>query len=386
MITRRSFLGASLGISSGVGAGIAATILGHSSNAEATLLNAAAVTPKPVHWRMPAEEGAHDRTWMCWPSSASIWGADLRSVQDAILEIATTIAEFEPVSILARPTEVGPLKPLLKGVEIVPAPVDDLWARDTLPNFLTRTTSNGSTELGASHARFNGWGRKQTSAGDTQLAALVAKHLGIGLNDSGLTGEGGGVEIDGTGTMLAASSCWVNRNRNPGKSKIQIEASLLAMLGAQRMIWVDGLANHDITDGHIDTLARFINPTTILIDKPAFNDPDDPWVGVASRTREQVRQARTAAGGPYNIVEITQPKTVRGSGDDFLPTYMNYYVCNGGVIAPQFGDKSADAAARKVLQSLFPNHEVVLLNIDALAAGGGGIHCATQQQPASTKK
>jgi agmatine deiminase len=342
---------------------------------------------------MPAEDAPHDRTWMCWPSSKGVWGSDLTGVQDAILEIALTIAEFEPVSLLARSTETAAVRRLVKGVEVIDAPVDDLWARDTLPNFLIRRQTNGTIQLGASHARFNGWGGKQISSGDTQLAALVAKRLGIALADSGLTGEGGGIEVDGTGTVLAAASSWVNSNRNPGRTRAQIEKSILMMLGAQRMIWVDGLAGHDITDGHIDTLARFVNPSTILVDKPAFDDPGDPWVRVATRTRQQIQQARTAKlDGPrtgpgtasssrYKVVEIVQPTTIRGTGDDFLSTYMNYYVCNGGVIAPQFGDAKADAAARKVLESLFPDRDVVQLNIDALAAGGGGIHCATQQQP-----
>ena len=342
---------------------------------------------------MPAEDGRHDRTWMCWPSSAGVWGSDLTGVQDAIIEIALTIAEFEPVSMLARPVEAVAVRRLMKNgaratamsIEVVEAPVDDLWARDTLANFLTRRLPDGTIELGASHARFNGWGGKQVSSGDTQLAGLVAKRLGIVLTDSGLVGEGGGVEVDGSGTVLASSSCWVNANRNPRRSRASVEAALLSMLGGERMIWVDGLAGHDITDGHIDTLARFVNPTTILVDKPAFDDPADPWVAVATRTRQQVQHARTASGAPYKVIEIVQPNTVRGSGDDFLSTYMNYYVCNGGVIAPQFGDRSADAAARKVLEGLFPTRDVVQINIDALAAGGGGIHCATQQQPSTRR-
>jgi agmatine deiminase len=334
---------------------------------------------------MPAEEGPHDRTWMCWPSSQDIWGRDLRGVQDDIIEIAITIAGFEPVSMLARPAETAAVRRVLKGVEVIDAPVDDLWARDTLPNFLTRHRADGTIQLGASHARFNGWGAKQVSAGDTQLAGLVAKRLGIALRASGLTGEGGGIEVDGTGTVLAAASCWVNENRNPGRTRDQIETAILAMVGAQRMIWVDGLAGHDITDGHVDTLARFVNPSTILVDKPAFDDPGDPWVAVATRTRRQVQRARTASGGPYTILEIAQPATVRRTGGDFLSTYMNYYVCNGGVIAPRFGDRQADAAARSVLERLFPDRDVVQLDIDALAAGGGGIHCATQQQPSTRR-
>ncbi len=320
---------------------------------------------------------------MCWPSSKAIWGSELRGVQDAIIEIALTIGEFEPVSLLARPAEAAALRRLIKGATVLEGPVDDLWARDTLPNFLTRRRADATLELGASHARFNGWGAKQTHAGDAQLAALVAKNLRVNLQDSGLIGEGGGIEVDGTGTVLGAASSWVNPNRNPGKTQAQIESALIAMLGCNRMIWIDGLAGQDITDGHIDTLARFVNPTSILVDKPSFNDPADPWVKVAARTRQQIGKARTATGAPYKIIEVVQPTTTRRTGNDFLSTYMNYYVCNGGVIAPQFGDSKADSAARKVLQDLFPDREIVQINIDALAGGGGGIHCATQQQPST---
>ncbi len=378
--SRRAFLGVS-GAAATLGAqaasdAVAAAAGGPSSSVRRTKVSGS--------WKMPAEESPHRRTWMCWPSSRQVWGTDLGDVQDNILTIAATIAEFEPVSMLARPDEVAALGALLKNIEMVPAPVDDLWARDTLPNFLTRRDPSGGVVLGASHARFNGWGRKQISSGDTQLAGIVAKRLGVRLVEVGLVGEGGGIEVDGSGTVLAAESSWVNANRNPGRTRAQVQTALLSMLGARRVIWIDGLAGYDITDGHIDTLARFANPTTIVIDKPAFNDPADRWAAVAARTRQQILGARTAAGERYKVIEMVQPTTVRRSGEDFLSTYMNYYVCNGGVIAPQFGDKAADTAARRTLTTLFPGREVVQLDIDGLAAGGGGIHCATQQQPSTS--
>jgi agmatine deiminase len=253
-----------------------------------------------------------------------------------------------------------------------------------LPNFLVRSAPDGTVVLGAGHATFNGWGGKQVHGGDTQLAGVVADHLGIELRQSGLTGEGGGLEVDGAGTVLAAASSWVNANRNPGRTRAQLEAALLTMLGADRMIWVDGLAGHDITDGHVDTLARFASESEIVVDRPAFADKGDPWVGVAARTKAQIKDARTRGGRPYEVVEISQPRNPRGTGSDFLSTYMNYYVCNGAVIAPQFGDRRADAAAKSLLGDLFPSREIVTLNIDPLAAGGGGIHCATQQQPVTS--
>ncbi len=340
-------------------------------------------TARSSGWWMPAEDEPHERTWMCWPSSTDIWGTDLGDVQDAIVRIALAIADFEPVSMLVRPEAMAELDGILgDAVELVEGPVDDLWARDTLPNFVIRDVVGGGRELAAAHARFNGWGGKQVHDGDAQLAALVADRLGIKRFESGLVGEGGAVEVDGRGAVLAAESCWVNENRNPGMTRDEIEAALLGMLGGDRLIWVDGLAGHDITDGHIDTLARFADPGTIVVDEPAFDDPDDPWVAVAERTREQVSAAETAGGAAYEVVAVVQPADIRGDGADFLSTYMNFYVCNGAVSAPEFGDAEADGAARAVLEALFPDREIVMLDIDALAAGGGGIHCATQQQPA----
>lgn len=348
----------------------------------------AGVGPEPSvaasggRWRMPAEDVEHERTWMCWPSRADVWGGSLPDVQDAIVRIALAIAEFEPVTMLARAEEVAGVEALVDGadVEVIEAPVDDLWARDTLPCFLIGEV-DGAPALAAGRVAFNGWGDKQVHDGDAQLAGIVAELLEIELIDSGITGEGGGLEVDGGGTVMAAESSWANDNRNPGTDRDEIEAGLLDLLGGERMIWVDGLAGADITDGHIDTLARFVDEATILVDQPAFEDPEDPWVAVAERTRAQVTQATTANGDPYEVIEMVQPREVRGTGDEFLSTYMNYYVCNGAVIAPEFGDPDADEAAAAILTELFPDREVILLDIDALAAGGGGIHCATQQQP-----
>lgn len=339
-----------------------------------------------VAWAMPAEDVEHERTWMCWPSREDVWGADLPDVQDAIVRIALAISRFEPVAMLAAADEIAGLEGLLgdADVEVIEGPVDDLWARDTLPCFLVGEV-DGQPTLAAGRVRFNGWGDKQVHDGDATLAALVAEHLDIELIDGGVTGEGGGLEVDGAGTVLAAESSWVNDNRNPDLDRDEIEARLLDLLGAERVIWVDGLAGADITDGHIDTLARFVDPETIVVDRPTVDDPDDPWVDVAATTAEQVAAASTTDGAPYQVVEIQQPATTRGGGDQFLSTYMNFYVCNGAVIAPEFGDPEADAAAADLLAELFPGREIVQLDIDALAAGGGGIHCATQQQPVSRR-
>ena len=247
--------------------------------------------------------------------------------------------------------------------------------------FLKAVDPADATPWAAGRVRFNGWGRKQLHAGDAQLAALVAEIVGVPLLDSGLTGEGGWLEVDGVGTVLAARSSWVNPNRNRGLSEAAIGAALLDVLGARRMVWVDGLAGEDITDGHIDTLARFADPATIVLERPASIEAGDVWSDVAVATEMELRAQRSAQGGPYELVALTQPVSHRGATDAFLSSYVNYYVCNGAVIGPRFGDVTADGAAAEVLSRLYPGREVVQIGIDPVAEGGGGIHCATQKQP-----
>jgi len=332
---------------------------------------------------MPAEESLHAATWMCFPSSREVWGSDLVAVQGTIAEVALAISRFEPVRMLVRPDARQVALDLVgSDIELLDAPVDDLWARDTLPLFLRAVDPADATPLAAGRVRFNGWGDKQVHDGDARLAGIVAEIVGAPLLDSGLTGEGGGLEVDGAGTVLAARSSWVNPNRNSGVSEAAISAALLDLLGARRMVWVDGVAGEDITDGHIDTLARFADPATIVHEFSVSIEPGEVWSDVAVATEAALADQRDARGEPYRLVALTQPGSHRGTTDAFLSSYVNYYVCNGAVIGPSFGDVRADGAAADVLAGLYPGREIVQIDIDPVAEGGGGIHCATQQQPA----
>ncbi len=330
-------------------------------------------------FRMPAEEAPHAATWMCFPGRSDVWDIDLPDVQRTIAEIGLTIAAFEPVRMLVRPSDRDRAADLVGAdIELIDAPVDDLWARDTLPLFLT----SDDGRLAAARVRFNGWGGKQVHTGDETLAALVADVVGVDLYDSGLVGEGGGLETDGDGTLLAARSSWVIDNRNPGLDEATIGEALAATLGADRVLWVDGIAGADITDGHIDTLARFTEPGVILHEFPAFSEPGELWSDVADRTAEELAELRTLDGDPYELVALTQPTSVRRSNPEFLPSYVNYYLCNGAVVMTSFGDDDADRLAQEQIGARYPDREIVALDTDPVAAGGGGIHCATQQQPA----
>lgn len=332
----------------------------------------------PDGYEMPLESEPHERTFMQWPVNLDVYDKrSLAKVQASIALIANTIAKYEPIVLLADAKHhAAARKALSADVELWDIPTDDLWCRDSGPTFV----KNAAGELAVSHIRFNGWGNKQPHGNDALIAERVAERLNLPLFDTGLVGEQGGVEHDGAGTLLAHASCWVNPNRNAG-SEAEIGEKLLKALGGEKMIWAPGIAGKDITDYHIDALARFVAPGKVLIQLGDEIDPDDPWSVSGHETLEILQSATDARGKKLEIIRLPDPVNIRSRKADFVASYVNYYVCNGAVIAAQFGDEDADDQAKELLQSLYPGRTVEMLNIDPLGESGGGIHCATQQQP-----
>ena len=189
-------------------------------------------------------------------------------------------------------------------------------------------------------------------------------------------GEGGGLDHDGQGLLIAHESSWVNANRNPDLTKEQIESGLLSAYGAEKMIWSPGVWDQDITDYHIDSLARFTDASRILINMPQIQDPDDPFHTAAQQTLDALKSSN------LDVDIIYEPEKRRVNSPDFVASYVNYYVCNSAVIMAQFGDGDTDKDAEKALKRHYPGREIVQLNADNLSEIGGGIHCATQQMPA----
>ena len=323
---------------------------------------------------VPAEDAPHLRTFMQWPVNRDVYPDRhfLELVQRAVARIANSIAEFEPVAMLADASHHGSARRHLSGsVELWPIPTDDLWCRDSGPLFVV----DGGGGLAVRHIRFNGWGRKQTATNDGKIAERVADRLGVPLLKTKLVGEAGGVEQDGAGMLIAHESSWVNDNRNPGKTRLEVESLLLEAYGAERLLWSPGLAGQDITDYHIDALARFTAPGRTLINLPRSPDPLDPFHRAALQTSEVLKAEA------MDIEVIPEPEVHRIAHEDFLTSYVNYYVCNGAVISAQFGDPETDALATAALERHYPGRAVIALNVDALGEIGGGIHCATQQMP-----
>jgi agmatine deiminase len=334
---------------------------------------------------MPDESEPHERTWMAFATSEDIWGADLLvEVRKNLADVAKAIARFEPVYMLVTQQDKATAASLCgPSVNLVVCPLDDMWIRDSGPVFVR----SADGRKGAVAFNFNGWGGKQAHAADAGVAAFVTaasaalSRAPVEAVAAAIVLEGGGIEVDGAGTAIITESCVLNPNRNPGMTKASAEAILLPLLGLRKIIWLPGVAGKDITDGHTDFYARFARKGAVV----AALDPDPASYDHAVTARHlQILQNVTDADGlPLHVTVLRAPATVRARFDsaDFAGGYVNYYVANGAVIMPQFGDAAADESARAALQALFPDREVVQVAIDGIAAGGGGIHCSTQQDP-----
>ncbi|MFE2283175.1 agmatine/peptidylarginine deiminase [Streptomyces sp. NPDC059443] len=329
---------------------------------------------------VPIDTVRHTRTWMAWPDSSAIWGNKLSGVQANIALIAKTIAKYEPVVMCANSASVAKAKSACGSAVTVigTIPVDDCWMRDTGPVFRT----NGAGGLDAIGTNFNGWGNKQTHAKDALVAGRIAAYAGVPFSAAGFVGEGGAVETDGAGTLMATRSSLINSNRNPGKTQAQLEAALCDAFGASKVVWFKGVLGKDITDDHVDATSRFLAEGVGLVQMPLASDTD-AWSNDARAQYQILSTTIDAQGNPVAVTKLQGPdyNKIRSTNPDFVGAYANYYVCNGAVISPQFGDTTADAAAKVTLQRAFPGRVVEQLNIDSLGGGGGGIHCVTQQQP-----
>ncbi|WP_309713486.1 agmatine deiminase family protein [Armatimonas sp.] len=342
-----------------------------------------APTPGPVAlWRMPDESEPHQRTWMAFGASEVVWGATLLpEVQRNLALIARTISKYEPVTMLVRESEVATAQALLTGssVELVTAPLDDLWMRDTGATFVLN--KNNTSQKAGIKLNFNGWGNKQAFSQDANVAAFITQQASASLLTTTLVLEGGCIEVDGTGTAIITESCVLNDNRNPSISKADFEAKLKPLLGLEKIIWLPGIKGKDITDGHTDFYARFARPGVVLAGYDSDNASYDH--AVTKSHLDILRSATDAQGRVLEVIALQAPTKYRKTFESksFAAGYIGFYVCNGAVIAQEFGDTEADATTKDALQRAYPGRIIEQLNVDGIAAGGGSIHCSTQQEP-----
>jgi agmatine deiminase len=329
--------------------------------------------------RMPGEFATHERTVMCWPTRREIYrGVLMTEARAAHAEVARTIAAFEPVSMIASPgaDAADAAEACGTGVEIVELPIDDSWFRDTGPTYVTDGARLTAVDWG-----FNAWGGKfDPYEDDAAVAGRWAAYAGHQVEQAAMVFEGGSLSVDGAGAGVTTIQCLLHPTRNPGLSMAQIEAEIGDRLGLERLLWLPhGLALDADTDGHVDNVAAFARPGTLVVQ--GCDDADEAdWL----RMNVNARVARDwvgPAGRALEVVELPVLPFVDHDGERVCVPYLNFYVGNGFVVVPVCGH-AADGEVLAIIGEQFPGREVVPLDVGTiLAVGGGGIHCITQQVP-----
>ena len=325
-----------------------------------------------VGFHMPAEWQNHSQCWMAWPCRE---GFNSEATCLNYAEVAKTISRFEPVSMVVHPQDREAAQTVLGSqINCVEIPIDDGWCRDNGPNFLV----NDRGDVAGACFGFNAWGGNyEPFEDDAQAAPRLMSTLGLQMFPSRMIAEGGGITVDGEGTLITTETCFLNPNRNPGWSKSEVEAELCRMLGVTKVIWIPGDPYEDETNGHVDGLAAFVGPGRVLVE--AAFDGAHPRYDVLMENRRALEGQTDAKGRILDLIFIEDAWQC-DEGERFCTSYINSYIANGAVIMPSYG-LSADDRAKATYQQLFPRREIIPLRIDDIAPGGGGIHCITQQQP-----
>ncbi len=342
--------------------------------------------PRLAGFSMPPEWVPHERTWMEFPPANEGFGDDpggeLGNARRVWASVANTINRFEPVSLVCNVGDAEVAREMVdESIEIHETPTGDAWARDSGPTFLTHPDGR----LGATHWRFNAWGDAGFSdwTDEQHVGAFIAGLAGAELFSSQMVNEGGGVHVDGEGTVLCTQTVQLDRGRNPTMSMESVETELKAFLGVSKVIWLPQGLTKDYgrfgTRGHVDICACFVRPGVVLAHRQ--HDPLHPDYGVTDEYIELLRCSTDAAGRRLEVVEVPAPVQTHADGEIVDWSYLNHYVCNGAVILCSFDDPN-DAVAAEILADLYPGREIVLHDARDIFAGGGGIHCITQQQPA----
>jgi agmatine deiminase len=318
---------------------------------------------------------------MAWPCRAQLWGDDLGAARQAYGEVAKAIAEFEPVTMIAR-SDLAAEASLHcgTGVSVLALDQDDSWARDTGPTFVL----DGQGAMAGIDWRYDGYGgRTPDIARDARIAEAICERLAITRFAAPIVMEGGGIHVDGEGTCLACAASVLDQRRNPGLGRDGAERLLGDHLGVDKVIWLEHGLIDDDTGGHVDNLACFVAPGVVLA--LVAGDQDDPDAPGLAANLDHLRAASDARGRTLEVITITAPRPRRlDDGRQQALSYLNFYLANDAVIMPYFDDPMDDAAFRRVARALSAR-TMVEIDASALVKGGGGIHCITQQQPSAAR-
>jgi agmatine deiminase len=309
---------------------------------------------------------------MGWPCRADLWGETMDQARKDYAAVANAVAAFEPVTMIANAGQdaADARAACTAGVEIVELPLDDSWLRDCGPIYVVDDDGAARTAV---HFGFNAWGEKFPPWDrDAAVGRLIAEHLGDPVVDGGMVLEGGSILTDGEGTLLTTEQCLLHPNRNPALSREEIEATLRDRLGLQSILWLGmGLVEDRDTDGHVDLIAAFTKPGEVLLQTVAEDNPNFEHC--------QKNHSVLVSSG-VQVVEMPYLPYATVAGERVAGSYMNFYICNEGVVVPVAG-ADTDPAALELIAGCYPGREVVPVPGLVLAYGGGGPHCITQQVP-----
>jgi agmatine deiminase len=357
-------------------------------------------TPRRDGYRMPAEFEPHAGTWLLWPERTDNWREGAKPAQRAFTAVARAIARFEPVTVGVNQRQFdharGSLPPEVRVVEISN---NDSWMRDCGPTFVV--DDHGGVR--GVNWKFNAWGGLEDGLYfpwdlDEVVPLKTLEIERLDRYDAPLVLEGGSIHVDGEGTLFTTEQCLLDPNRNPQLTKTQIEELLSQYLGIRKIIWLGEGVFNDETDGHVDNLVAPIRPGVVVL--AWTDDTSDPQHAISKDAFERLSRTTDARGRQLEIVRLHIPDPVlitaeeasgvdrvqgtlpRIAGDRLAASYVNFYMCNGGVIVPVFQDPR-DQEALATLGRLLPERRVVGVAAEEILLGGGNIHCITQQQPSS---
>ena len=347
-------------------------------------------TPVALGYRMPAEWERHSATWLAWPHNTTTWPEQLAQVQEIFIQMIAALHGQETVHLLVNDAiTAAQVRQILaqrgcdsSRVHLHQVRTVDAWLRDSGPIFLTAPAGT-VLPLAISDWDFNAWGKKYPELmADTGLPQHLAAWLQVPRFQPGIVLEGGSIDVNGRGSCLTTEQCLLNPNRNPHLTRLDLEHYLHDYLGVCHTVWLEQGIIGDDTDGHIDDIVRFVNPTTVVC--AVEDDPQDANYRLLHANYRRLQTATDQDGRPLQVVPLPMPGVV-GPPEARLPaSYANFYIANGVVLVPTY-DHANDQVALTTLQDLFPAHRIVGIPCTALVWGLGAIHCVTQQQPATSR-
>jgi agmatine deiminase len=324
---------------------------------------------RPAEWH-------HDKTiWLAWPWDNSLWGEDLGPAQDEFLALVLALTKEQLVILFRNQADLDHASTRFNkrpGLSLIVCAYADIWLRDTLPIAL----KDQAGQTAAIIPTFNGWGNKYLFAADHDLSSRVAHLWSVPTIRSSVIFEGGAIECDGQGTLLTTEQCLLNKNRNPHLDKQAIEQEFLRLFGAQKVIWLkEGLKN-DHTDGHVDTIARFIAPNKIAVMVPKENH--DPNYDVLMAIKNQLAAETDAMGRRFELLEVPSPAAVKNRDGKLMPaSFLNFIMGDHTLVTPTYGTIYDDEAVSIFKQAV--TLSVIGLSAKAILTGGGGFHCVSQE-------